>query len=108
MFKINNRSAGIRREICSKLTIKIPERRNWRRFGIFIVNFEHISHLALVFVLLTLSRYMPAGIRKCVKQIIKIAQIYVRKFSCQCSNSITRANLKIIISYLNVNSLIKM
>ena len=32
-------------EICSKLTIKIPERRDWRRYGIFIVNFEHISHL---------------------------------------------------------------
>ena len=42
-------------EICSKLTIKIPERRQWRRSGIFIVNFEHISHLALVFLLLTLN-----------------------------------------------------
>ena len=28
---------------------------HWRRSGIFIVNFEHISHLALVFLLLTLS-----------------------------------------------------
>ena len=28
----------------------------WRRSGIFIVNFEHISHLILVFLLLTLSR----------------------------------------------------
>ena len=26
---------------CSKLTIKIPERRHWRRSGIFIVNLEH-------------------------------------------------------------------
>ena len=43
-------------EICSKLTIKMPERRYWRRSGIFIVNFEHISHLALVFLLLTSSR----------------------------------------------------
>ena len=32
-----------------------------RRSGIFIVNFEHISHLVLVFLLLTLSRLMPAG-----------------------------------------------
>ena len=30
--------------------------RHWRRSDIFIVNFEHISHLVLVFVLLTLSR----------------------------------------------------
>ena len=32
-------------EICSKLTIKPPKRHHWRRFGSFIVNFEHISHL---------------------------------------------------------------
>ena len=39
------------------LTIKIPERCHWRRRSfIFIVNFEHISHLVLVFLLLTLSR----------------------------------------------------
>ena len=31
-------------EICSKLTIKTPKRRQWCRFGVFIVNFEHISH----------------------------------------------------------------
>ena len=30
--------------------------RQWRRFSIFIVNFEHISHLVLVFLMLTLSR----------------------------------------------------
>ena len=27
--------------------------------GVFIVNFEHIPHLVLVFLLLTLSRLMP-------------------------------------------------
>ena len=48
-------------EICSKLTIKTPERCHWRRSGVFIVNFEHISHLFLVFLLLTLSRLMSAG-----------------------------------------------
>ena len=62
MFKVNNKDtrttpmAYMACEICSKLTIKIPERRQWRRSGIFIVNFEHISQLALVFLLLTLSR----------------------------------------------------
>ena len=29
-------------ETCSKLTIKTPERRQRRRSGVFIVNFEHI------------------------------------------------------------------
>ena len=56
MFKVNNKNTRTRCEICSKLTIKTPERRHWRRSDIFIVNFEHISHLALVVLLLTLSR----------------------------------------------------
>ena len=55
LFKVNNRNTRTRCEICSKLTIKTPERRHWRRSGVFIVNFEHISHLVLVFWL-TLSR----------------------------------------------------
>ena len=38
MFKVNNKD------------IKIPERRHWRRSGTFIVNFEHISQLNLVFL----------------------------------------------------------
>ena len=45
MFKVSNRNTRKRCEICSKLTIKPPKRCHWRRFGGFIVNFEHISHL---------------------------------------------------------------
>ena len=55
MFKVNNRNTRARCEICSKLTIKTPERRQWRRSSVFTVNFEHISHLVLVFLLLTWS-----------------------------------------------------
>ena len=36
------------------------ERLQWRRSGVFIVNFEHISHFVLVFLMLTLSKQMPA------------------------------------------------
>ena len=60
MFKLNNRNTRTSCEICSKLTIKTPEQSHWRRSGVFIVNFEHISQLVLVFLLLTLSRWMPA------------------------------------------------
>ena len=48
--------------ICSKLTTETLEQgvkyvqMFRRRSGVFIVNFEHISHLVLVFLLLTLSR----------------------------------------------------
>ena len=43
-------------EICPKLTIKTPERRQQRRSGVFIVNIEQISHIVLVFPLLTLNK----------------------------------------------------
>ena len=56
LLKLNDRNARIRCEICSKLTIKTTERHNRRRSGVFTVNFEHISHLAIVFLLLTLNR----------------------------------------------------
>ena len=55
LLKVNDRNTGTRCEICSKLTIKTPERRQWRRCGVFIVNFEPISRLVLVFLLLTLN-----------------------------------------------------
>ena len=42
MFKVNNKDT-----------------RTTPRSGVFIVNFEHISQLFLVFLLLTLSRLMP-------------------------------------------------
>ena len=49
LFKVNNRNTKKGCEICSKLTIKTLERRQWRRCDEFIVNFEHISHFFLVF-----------------------------------------------------------
>ena len=43
--KLTTETLEQRCEICSKLTLKTPKRRHWCRFGVFIVNFEHISHL---------------------------------------------------------------
>ena len=54
MFKVNNKNTRTRCEICSKLAIKKPERRQWHRSAVFIVNSEHISLLVLVFLWLTL------------------------------------------------------
>ena len=50
LLKVNNRNGRTRCEICSNLTIKTPERRQWRRFGVFIINFEHIWHKVPVFL----------------------------------------------------------
>ena len=63
LFKVNNRNTRKRCKIFSKLTIKTPERRRWRRSGVFTVNFENISHLFLVFLLLILNKQMLAGWR---------------------------------------------
>ena len=76
MIKVNNRNTRKRWEICSKLPIKIPEWRPvlsenvrnqtfpkgvLRHFGVFLINFEYISHLVWVFLLLTFNSYMKAG-----------------------------------------------
>ena len=56
LFKVNNRNTRKTCEMCSKLTMKTPERRRWRLSGVFIVNFEHISPLFLEFLLMTLRK----------------------------------------------------
>ena len=61
LFKVNSRNTRARCKICSKLTIKTPERRHWRCSGVLIVNFEHILHLVLIFLLLTLSIKLLLG-----------------------------------------------
>ena len=63
IFKVNNRSTRKKScEICSKLTIQTQERRQWRRSNVFIINFEYISQLFLVFLLLNLKKRMLAGL----------------------------------------------
>ena len=54
LFKVNNRKT--RCEICSKLILKTAELRQWRRSRVSIVNVENISHLFLVFLLLSLNK----------------------------------------------------
>ena len=49
LLKFNNRSNKTMCEIYSKLTIKTPERHQWRPSGIFIVNSELISHIVWCF-----------------------------------------------------------
>ena len=71
MLKVNNGDTRTRCEICSKLTIKTPEQRQHflqtcahqgvRNVAVGLVSLqlaysEHISHLVLVFLLLTQSR----------------------------------------------------
>ena len=64
MFKVNNRNTRARCEIYLKLTRKTPERRHWHRSGVFIVNFEYISHLVLVFLFVNFEQ-VNAGWEHC-------------------------------------------
>ena len=56
LLKIKNSNTRKRCEICSELITKTPKWRHWLLSGVFIVYFEHISHLFLVFILSTLNR----------------------------------------------------
>ena len=51
LCSVNNGNTKKRCEIRSKLKTKKLERRQWRHSGVFNINFEHISHLFLVFIL---------------------------------------------------------
>ena len=63
MFKVKNKNSRIRCKVCSKLIMKIPERRHWHGSGVFIINSEHISHLVLVFLLFFLID--TVGLKEC-------------------------------------------
>ena len=52
LFIVHNSNTRQMFEICSELTIKTPE---WHS-TVFIVNFEHVPHIFLVFLLLTLNK----------------------------------------------------
>ena len=53
LFKIKNKKIRKSCKICSKFTIKPPERHYWLRSGVFLVNFKQISQLFLVFLSVT-------------------------------------------------------
>ena len=66
LFKVNNRNTRRMCEICSKLKIKTPERR-----PAFILNFQQISHILLVFPLITLNKWLTAGRKPFQRRITK-------------------------------------
>ena len=57
LLKVNNNNTVKRCEICSKVTMNTRERGKWRSV-VFNVNFEHISYLFLMFLLLTLNSWV--------------------------------------------------
>ena len=101
LLQVNYKNTRKRYEICSKLTIKTQEQRQWRLSGVFTVNFGHISNLFIVFLLLlwtgkyllgfsrgtkkkTYNRYLYGGDSEqlcCFIWLCTTRQNYVRKTS---------------------------
>ena len=92
LFEVNNRNTK-RCEIISKLTIKPLEQRHWGRSGVSFVNFERISYLFLVFVLLTLNNYMLAAL------------IMLNEFKVNMKPTKTKSTDAVLV-YLNISSIL--
>ena len=59
--------------------VNIRNTRTRYRSSNFIVNFDHISHLVLVFLLITLSRQRPAGLGRAAtfgKYLASVLSLY--------------------------------
>ena len=55
LINANDENTKKRSEMCSKLIIETPERRDWPQSGVFIFTSEHILHFFPVFLSLTLK-----------------------------------------------------
>ena len=45
-----------------KVSNKETKLRQWRCSGVFIINFEHVSHIILLFSLLSLNKFITGGV----------------------------------------------
>ena len=62
MFKVNHKKIRLTCWMCSRLKIN----RAWHSSGVFIVNFDHNQHINIVFLFLTLNKYLLG----CERQVI--------------------------------------
>ena len=74
MFKVNNKDA------------------NWRRSGVFVVNSEHISHLALLFLLLTWNMQIRIHTVKLYKRMKFPIKDFLSKCDQICRNFLCSVN----------------
>ena len=65
-------------EICSKLTIKTPK-RHWHRSAVFIINFAWISHIVMVFPLLTFNK---CPLRSCTVRLYNFLSFQKKIETC--------------------------
>ena len=76
----NNKNTKTMCKACSKLTMKTPEERKWRRSGVFTVDFEQISHIFLVFLLLTLNIILLPGLGYAYYKSVSVSNLDIYLF----------------------------
>ena len=83
LFIVNNNSTRKRCEICSRLTIKSPQRRS----NVFLVNFEHISYHFPPFSSVSTVGFEQVNVC-CVPpyQIINVGITYYCNYKQMCKN----------------------
>ena len=100
MFKVNNRNSRTRCELCSKLTIKIPERRHDVVLVSLLITLKHISHLVLVLILnivhITLNVQLSAAYILCLGDSFRTrTPIFLRKVNLWNTwNALCKTELK--------------
>ena len=75
MFKVNNKKIRLIC-MCSSLKINTACHRSF----VFIVDFDHSQHINIVFLLLTLNKYLSVG---CERQVIMFWKPYFKAYSTQ-------------------------
>ena len=59
--------------MCSKLKINTA----WHRSGVFIVDFDHSQHINILFLFLTLNKYLAVGCERQVTMFWKHKKLYI-------------------------------
>ena len=73
MSKVNNKQIRLICWICSKLKINAA----WHCFGVFVAVFYQRQHVNIVFLLLTLNKYLSAGYERQVIMFWKHKKWYI-------------------------------
>ena len=81
LFKAKIRNTKTVFEICSKSTVKTLEGSQWGRSCVFIVNFEQIPLIVLMFALPLLTKQMPPTNHEAPLHVVPTKQSFDFRFS---------------------------
>ena len=99
MLKSNNRNTKRKCKVSPKPTKKTQEECQWHRSSVFIVKFEHISHLFIVLLLLTLNmeKFVEYCWIKILLRQLSIEQRYIFKVCTKSTKNIITLNIVVFM-----------